>query len=42
MFNLEKAHIIVQEMILNGCIAETNKNSVLQPITLWINYPTPK
>ena len=32
MFNLEKAHIIVQEMILNGCIAETNKISVLQPI----------
>ena len=32
MFNLEKAHFIVQEFILNGNIVETNKTNVLAPV----------
>ena len=32
MFNLEKAHFILDEMVMNGCIIETNKNNVLAPI----------
>lgn len=32
-FNLEKAHIILDEMVLDGCIVDTNKvwQSQLQP-----------
>ena len=32
MFNLEKAHFILDEMIMNGCIIETNKNNILAPV----------
>jgi AP-4 complex subunit sigma-1 len=32
MFNLEKAHFIVQEFILNGCVIETNKANILAPV----------
>jgi hypothetical protein len=34
MFNLEKAHFIVDEMFMNGCLVETNKANVLKPIVL--------
>ncbi|KJE93023.1 hypothetical protein CAOG_03885 [Capsaspora owczarzaki ATCC 30864] len=34
MFNLEKAHIILDEMIINGKIVETNKNQILMPLAL--------
>ena len=34
MFNLEKAHFILDEMVTNGCIVETNKQSILRPIAL--------
>lgn len=34
MFNLEKAHFIVEEMLSNGKIVETNKANVLDPIRL--------
>ena len=34
MFNLEKAHFILDEMVMNGCIIETNKANVLQPVQL--------
>ena len=34
MFNLEKAHFILDEMVMNGCIIETNKNNVLAPVQL--------
>mmetsp|Transcript_28765 Transcript_28765/g.85936 ORF Transcript_28765/g.85936 Transcript_28765/m.85936 type:complete len:152 (+) Transcript_28765:181-636(+) len=34
MFNLEKAHFILDEMVANGCIVETNKINVLKPIAL--------
>ena len=32
MFNLEKAHFILDEMVVDGCIVETNKSNVLTPI----------
>ena len=34
MFNLEKAHFILDEMVMNGYIIETNKANVLKPIVL--------
>ena len=34
MFNLEKAHFILDEMVMNGYIIETNKANVLKPILL--------
>jgi len=34
MFNLEKAHFIVDEMFMNGCIVETNKKNILKPVVL--------
>ncbi|KAE8895466.1 hypothetical protein PF005_g1261 [Phytophthora fragariae] len=34
MFNLEKAHFILDEMVMNGYIVETNKISILKPIHL--------
>lgn len=32
MFNIEKAHYILDEMVMNGYIAETNKAIILTPI----------
>ncbi|KAK7142240.1 hypothetical protein R3I94_011814 [Phoxinus phoxinus] len=32
MFNLDKVHIILDEMIVNGHIVETNKNRILAPL----------
>ncbi|KAF4102288.1 AP-4 complex subunit sigma-1 isoform X2 [Onychostoma macrolepis] len=32
MFSLDKVHIILDEMILNGHIVETNKNRILAPL----------
>jgi len=34
MFNLEKAHFILDEMVMNGCVVETNKSNILRPIVL--------
>ncbi len=34
MFNLEKAHMILDEMVMNGQITETNKNRVLAPVAV--------
>eukprot|EP00947_MAST-08B_sp_MAST-8B-sp1_P003889 g3889.t1 len=34
MFNLEKAHFILDEMVMNGCLIETNKMNILKPITM--------
>ncbi len=34
MFNLEKAHFIVDEMMVNGHIVDANKANVLKPIHL--------
>ncbi|MDP2439732.1 MAG: AP-4 complex subunit sigma [archaeon] len=32
MFNLDKAHLIIQEALMNGIIVETNKINLLQPV----------
>ena len=32
MFNLEKAHFIIDEMVMSGCIVETNKANILNPV----------
>ncbi len=34
MFNMEKAHFIIEEMVANGCVIETNKQNILQPLVL--------
>ena len=34
MFNLEKAHFILEEMVTSGLVVETNKANVLKPILL--------
>jgi len=34
MFNLEKANFILEEMVLNGCIYETNKGNILDSIQI--------
>ena len=34
MSQLDKAHFIVDEMVMNGCIVETNKNLILAPISV--------
>eukprot|EP00894_Picocystis_sp_ML_P002775 jgi/Pico_ML_1/53292/g3864.t1 len=37
MHNLEKAHFILDEMLVNGYIVETNKANILQPLALLDN-----
>ena len=32
MFNIEKAHFIIDEMVMNGHIVETNKTNILNPV----------
>lgn len=34
MFHLDKAHAILDEMVMNGCILETNRVKVLTPVQL--------
>jgi len=34
MFNLERAHFILDEMMMNGKIVETNKKHILRPLRL--------
>lgn len=34
MFNLEKAHMLVDEVLIRGNIAETCRRNVLEPIAL--------
>ncbi|EFC50807.1 predicted protein [Naegleria gruberi] len=34
MFNLEKAHFIVEEMVANGCITETNRTNILETVQM--------
>ncbi|XP_022801353.1 AP-4 complex subunit sigma-1-like [Stylophora pistillata] len=34
MFNLDKVHMILDEMIVNGEILETNKNRILAPVSV--------
>ena len=32
MFNLDKAHMLIDEMVTNGYIVETNKNAAMAPL----------
>lgn len=32
MFNIEKAHFILDEMVVNGMIVDTNKANILNPV----------
>ena len=32
MFNIEKAHFILDEMIMSGYISESNKANILNPV----------
>jgi AP-4 complex subunit sigma-1 len=34
MFNIDKAHFILDEMVTNGFVVETNKANVLRPVML--------
>lgn len=34
MFHLEKAHFIIYEMIVDGCVVETNKANIMAPIQM--------
>lgn len=34
MFHLEKAHFMLEEMVMNGCVVETGKSNILPPIQL--------
>ncbi len=34
MVHIEKAHYIVDEMVVNGAIVENNKTNILKPIQL--------
>ncbi|KAL6517071.1 hypothetical protein OROHE_018031 [Orobanche hederae] len=34
MFHLEKAHFMLEEMVMNGCVVETSKSNILSPIQL--------
>merc|ERR1739845_266774 len=34
MFNLEKAHILIDEMVVNGCITESSQAEVLDQLSL--------
>eukprot|EP01029_Cantina_marsupialis_P028909 TRINITY_DN778164_c0_g1_i1.p1 TRINITY_DN778164_c0_g1~~TRINITY_DN778164_c0_g1_i1.p1 ORF type:complete len:159 (+),score=17.42 TRINITY_DN778164_c0_g1_i1:50-478(+) len=32
MFNLEKVHFVIDEMIMSGCIMETNQSTILRSV----------
>lgn len=34
MFNVEKAHFILEEMLANGNVVDTNKTTILHPVML--------
>ena len=42
MFNIEKAHMILDEMVANGNIAEMNRTNILQPLVLMDKFADSK
>jgi AP-4 complex subunit sigma-1 len=38
MKNLEAVHFMMDEMVMNGCIVETNKQNIMAPIMLMDKY----
>lgn len=41
MFNIEKAHFILDEMVANGYILETNKANILNPVVAIVKSAGP-
>jgi AP-4 complex subunit sigma-1 len=41
MFHLDRAHFILDEMVMNGCIVETNRTKVLSPVQVLDSLPPP-
>jgi AP-4 complex subunit sigma-1 len=41
MFNIEKAHFILDEMIMSGYVAETSKANILNPVIAIIKTSGP-
>lgn len=37
---MHQVHYIMDEMLLNGCIVDTNKQNILEPVQLLENVPT--
>ena len=42
MFNLERAHFILDEMVVNGRIVDTNKTNVLRPLRIMDKFAVNK
>jgi AP-4 complex subunit sigma-1 len=42
MFAIERAHFIIDEMLVNGVILETNMANILKPVLLLDKYSKPK
>ncbi len=40
MFNIEKAHFIIDEMVMNGAVVETNKANILNPVVAVVKAST--
>lgn len=38
MFNIERAHFILDEMVMNGRIVESNKANILRPLRMMDKY----
>jgi len=34
MFNIDRAHFLIDEMVCNGHVVETNKSNILRPVAL--------
>jgi hypothetical protein len=34
MFNLDRAHMLLEEMVMNGRIVETSHKAILEPVEL--------
>jgi AP-4 complex subunit sigma-1 len=41
MFNIDKAHFILEEMVGNGCLIETNTTNILETISVLDKYSAP-
>lgn len=42
MFNIEKAHFIVDEMVMGGWIVDCNKANVLNPVIAYVKTQLPQ
>jgi AP-4 complex subunit sigma-1 len=42
MFNIERAHFILDEMVVNGRVIDTNKTNVLRPLRIMDKFAAGK